>query len=122
MLFLQWHRQLPTYRRRLVHSGVDWGMVASYVDIGNSLDTFVGPLEGYNTAGKMQRTESIISMSAASASSAAGWVAPEAGLHLTLTPTLILAPTLTMTLARQLLKASMMFGRQLGVQCCRRCL
>ena len=45
-------------------------MVASYVDIGNSLDSFVGPLEGYNTAGKMQRSESMISLSAVSATAA----------------------------------------------------
>ena len=62
-------------------------MVASYVDIGNCLDSFVGPLEGYNTAGKMQRSASMISRSASmislSAVSAAAvkCAPPEAGAH-----------------------------------------
>ena len=43
-------------------------MVASYVDIGDSLDKFVGPLEGYKTAGEMQRQTSSISLASVSAS------------------------------------------------------
>ena len=45
-------------------------MVASYVDIGDCLDSFVGPLEGYNTAGKMQRQASNMSLASVSAAAA----------------------------------------------------
>lgn len=46
-------------------------MVASYVEIGDCLDSFVGPLEGYNTAGKMQMQRQASTISLASVSAAA---------------------------------------------------
>ncbi len=44
-------------------------MVTSYVEIGDSLDKFVGPLEGYTTAGEMmQRQASNMSLASVTAS------------------------------------------------------
>ena len=63
-------------------AGVDWKMVASYVDIGDSLDKFVGPLEGYKTAGEMQRQASNMSLASVSASvsaAATGYDSPGFG-------------------------------------------